>query len=718
MFLITVSNRYYSLVLDENAGKIISFFTKRGNLLSGIQPPLFTVRLRDEKGEKLEFSAIDSKNCSVKQNSSFCEMKFGDFTDKRLSVKVILNYSKDSPFIKWRVEVDCDSQIEWIEFPGLAIEDDFKEKGGNSKILWPYNEGVLVDSIADRMQHFAFKEPEYPSCGNYGMCPGMVSTPFIALLSRKGGLYLGAHDKKQNTHFVDFAPFEDGVRLYMRIYPGTAGGNYLSDYDTVMGIFEGDWYEAAEIYRSWFEKEKSKDFTPIKDNKNLPEWYSQSPVVVTYCVRGHHDTDVMTPNAMFPYINGLPIIEDIAQRLNSRILVLLMHWEGTAPWAPPYVWPPYGGEEELKKYIDALHAKGHLLGVYCSGLGWTQISNLTDYRMDAVFDDSGLGRVMCSSPNGTLPLSNICTAQRLGYDMCPAVEFTKKTLVSETEKMINSNIDYIQLFDQNHGGTPYFCYSKEHGHPAVPGRWQSEAVLEIMNRIKKININHKTIFGCESAASEVFIPEMLLNDNRFELNYMFGLPVPLYSYLYHEYINNFMGNQVIAEGVFKECITKNNLLYRMAYSFTAGDFLTIVINDEGKPQWAWGQSDFNPDHMPDEEKVYTLAKNMNLWRKSWALKYLHEGKMLKPIELCGISETEMETVSGMKYVMPLQTARYVSSDGDIGQIIVNFTEEALTFKINSSDSLLYRNPDNNGEKIEGEVTIEPLEVILIESKNI
>ena len=50
-------------------------------------------------------------------------------------------------------------------------------------------------------------------------------------------------------------------------------------------------------------------FTKIKDNKMLPDWYFESPVIVTYPVRGHKDMGDMTPNEFFPYTNGLKYID-------------------------------------------------------------------------------------------------------------------------------------------------------------------------------------------------------------------------------------------------------------------------------------------------------------------------------------------------------------------------------------------------------------------------
>ena len=132
--------------------------------------------------------------------------------------------------------------------------------------------------------------------------------------------------------------------------------------------------------------------------------------------------DDMRPNGFFPYINALPYIEEIAEATQARILALLMHWEGTAPWAPPYVWPPYGGEQAFNELRDALHRQGHLLGVYCSGFGWTYQSNLTDYNRIDEWNSGAVKEAMCAGPDGQIAISNICTGQRSGYDLCPASE--------------------------------------------------------------------------------------------------------------------------------------------------------------------------------------------------------------------------------------------------------------------------------------------------------
>mgnify|MGYP003312604601 CR=1 FL=1 len=155
------------------------------------------------------------------------------------------------------------------------------------------------------------------------------------------------------------------------------------------------------------------------------------------------------------------------------------------------------------------------------------------------YKDLKIEKIVCANTNGEIK-STICTAQRKGFDLCPATSGAKDLLIKEYNKICASNIDYLQALDQNHGGCPCFCYSDNHGHVPAPGRWQQEETNKMLESINKNGV----LFGCESAASEPFLKELKFSDNRFELNYYLGEAVPIYSYIFHEYVNNFMGNQI------------------------------------------------------------------------------------------------------------------------------------------------------------------------------
>jgi hypothetical protein len=210
--------------------------------------------------------------------------------------------------------------------------------------------------------------------------------------------------------------------------------------------------------------------------------------------------------------------------------------------------------------------------VYCSGFGYTLKSNLVDdYDCSEICEREGLTAGMCAGPDGKVAISRICPGQRKGYDICPASEVGHDILAKAYEPLFESGIDYAQILDQNHGGGQYFCYSREHGHPPVPGAWMTENMQSMLTEWNGKAGN--MLLGCESAAAEPFIGNMLMSDNRFELNYPFGKPVPAYAYIYHEYVRNFMGNQCGCP--FEPCV--DTLRYRLAYSFSIGDIMTLVL---------------------------------------------------------------------------------------------------------------------------------------------
>ena len=255
--------------------------------------------------------------------------------------------------------------------------------------------------------------------------------------------------------------------------------------------------------------------------------------------------------------------------------------------------------------------------------------------------------------------------------MCPSMEYTRKAMCGQVEKMTKAGIDYIQLLDQNHGGTSYFCYSRKHGHPPVPGRWQVEAMQELLKAVEKDS--GKVLFGCESAAAESYIPYLLFSDNRYNLCYHIGKPVPLYAYLYHRYINNFSGNQVCTGLWFDHQKSPDNILEHIAYSFCAGDMLTVVLNEDGKFLFNWGYRGMS--FLPDQEAVGTLIRNLNGWRKGRTGEYLHTGEMIPPYPVqCGKNHYAGRDGHD-RDIDKIHTSAWRSEGLTYGQFLVNYNKE-------------------------------------------
>jgi hypothetical protein len=154
---------------------------------------------------------------------------------------------------------------------------------------------------------------------------------------------------------------------------------------------------------------------PIRERADIPAWTQDFPVVVSYPVTGDgHHAEPTEPNEYSPFSAAMPALEKLGDALDSRLLVLPLHWEGTSPWLPPYVWPPLGGEEGLRDFIEKLHAQKHLFGLYCSGVAWTNDSTTGrgGYDRHEEFERDNLIRFMCKGPRGEYT-SLICTSKFL-----------------------------------------------------------------------------------------------------------------------------------------------------------------------------------------------------------------------------------------------------------------------------------------------------------------
>ncbi|MBQ9151950.1 MAG: hypothetical protein IJX72_06845 [Clostridia bacterium] len=679
----TVEFHHMTLSVDFPGGQIRSLVIHGQERLCA-PSPLFRLRLRDRAGDTAVFTAYDAGICRETADgavySNFRRACDGA-VQEGLSVRVFLTTEQGNA--AWRVSVAVEDHayfVEWVDFPLVTLPalSDNNKTGDGGQILYPYNEGVLISDAARRqMTDFRHFDSEYPSLGCYPMFPNMVCSQMQAYLWEDAGLYIGAHDPTRALKQIDFYEEAGGVTLLMRLYAGVDfGETFTMDYPIIWSAIDGRWESAAEIYRTWFSASLPSNVRKIKDNPRLPAWYGDSPLVISYPVRGIHDMDEMKPNALYPYTNALPLLASLREATESRLLVLLMHWEGTAPWAPPYVWPPFGGVENFNEFKSALHGQNDLLGVYCSGFGYTIQSNLiAEYNMQEEYDREELSRGMCAGPDGKVAISKICTGQRSGYDICPASEVGHDLLAKAYKPLFESGLDYVQILDQNHGGGQYFCYSRDHGHPPAPGGWMTERMQEMLTEWNEQAPG--MLFGCESAAAEPFIGNLQFSDNRFELNYMIGRPVPLYAYVYHEYLRNFMGNQVCCN----LDTSVDTLRYRLAYSFSVGDCMTLVLTPDGNLMNNWGTRDFQ--NVPDKEKALRLIRNLTRFYREAAKPYLHAGRMIPALPVDCADVSYLCRFVERDVILPaVLTSAWESDDGRRGQILVNPEDMEVTCTVN------------------------------------
>ena len=688
-------NKDDNIHFDEIKASFISFKHLNKELIYA-SLPLFSIKLRRMDNSSYIISSFDLKFKEKKDDTSF--IYIGDKIDVNLKVKLINNGLS----FKIKVKNKTSEVIEWVELPSFGLNPKLKdEDGGEGSVLFPFNEGSLVTNMRRRSRSpFPFIEPEYPSLGRYSIFPNMICSQFISYQLDDFGLYFGLHDPNRGTKHIDFKYEDNSLKIVTRVYSSkNYGEDYQTDFPLILKVFDGDVYKALDIYRNWLYKHLPEGTKKVINNTSLPKWYLNSPIIIATPIRGHKDTGDMSPNKLFPYENALPILEEYKKATNSPIMYLLMQYEGTAPWAPPYMFPPYGGKEMFDDFVKKIHQKHLYLGLYCSGFGYTVKSFIVPrYSQEEEFKSRHYKDILCSNSNGDIS-STIVSNIREGYDLCPAVKESKRLFVDEMDKLLNSGVDYVQALDQNHGGCSYFCYSSKHDHPPVPGQWQQIEVNKILDMLDKPK---KVLIGTESGASEPFIGKILFSDNRFNLNYYCGLPFPIYSYMYHEFLHNFMGNQICHTLSFEPY----NYTFRLAYSFIAGDNLTAVINDEGEISNSWCSK-----LITNKEVALNFFKELNGWKQYKGNKYFNYGKMIKPIEVKTNYKTFKCEDSTIINVLGVHTAAY-SFKGNKVQFIANYQLEETLVKLDK-EYKIYTNYLSDEFIISDTIKMEPLSAVMV-----
>ena len=675
---IMIRKSVYDAVLSGENGALVSFVHKAaGNrkeiLRKETNDALFVLRILRDDGSFSILSDRDAVCRVIRQEDQISVIadRFSGFPGLGVTVRIDaeeqgLAYTAD-------IENGTAHYIESFFCPCVYVSSKLRDNGGKGSIFSPREEGMLI--------HDARRIRALPVSGTNArdltdtFYPGYISMQYMAYLEGEAGLYVAAHDTAGIPKVIWPQPTDSGIWLCIGAFPCVAPEqSWRQPYPVVVRPVGGTWTDAAEEYRQFLESGSFPLPPKLRSNPKIPDWVYASPLEIVYPPRSVRGTGYMGPNEFFPYVQAVKYLDDLSEETESSVMALLPYWEGSAPWAPPFVWPPYGGEDMFDEFVEKMHASRHYVGLYCSGLHWTEHHNLVpEYDMTRYREVHGLTDAMCLYPDGAFierPAGNI----RTGFTMCCSCRQTRDIAMDQCQHILDAQVDYIQYFDQHHGGMAYPCYSKNHRHPPCFGVWNTHAMKALysgMNHLEAKNTGRHPVIGTEAGAADYYCGELYLNDLRWQSNLPMGEIVPAYSYVLHEYTVNYMGNQAGVDNWIERAANPDSILFALAFSFISGNALTLVLKSGGEIHYDWGLSWLHPG--PRQAPVKKLTRNLNAMRRGPANRFLIGGRMLPTPAFSQPGTFEMTRRDGSTYACgEVLSSCWQDENGEVIQLFANF----------------------------------------------
>ncbi len=282
-----------------------------------------------------------------------------------------------------------------------------------------------------------------------------LSMPWIGIQSGANFIYVGKHDEFFRIHnfSIGTGPRDSQSKLITTIgqYIALKKGEKLHCGDSVIAVFDGDWRDGSSFYKQWSQNTWYSDVPHVDWIKDMTGWQR--------IILKHQHGDVH-----FTY-SQLPEIYKHGQQYGINALLVFGWWKGCFDnHYPEYeADPALGGEEELKKAIEEIHALGGKVILYTNG-------NLIDVKTDYYKE---IGHRICSkdidgndyrehyrfSNNGT-------TLRNFGYKSfasgCHATDEWREKLAQNAKLKLGFGADAI-FYDQL-CGMYKLCFDDSHPH--------------------------------------------------------------------------------------------------------------------------------------------------------------------------------------------------------------------------------------------------------------
>ncbi len=600
-------------------------------------------------------------------------LKWRQAKGEGVEITATISLDKERPLSYWDIELEG--------FEGDKLKEVIYPRINNIKAF--SNEAVAMSNWTGRL----YKNPRQT---RKDLVMHRSSRPTMQLLALYGeepsGLYISSNDTNYLTKDF-YVEFEDNTTTYKMVYVlpiDATNTSFSSSYQTILGAFHGDWYDAAQIYRGWAlqqEWTKNSRLHSGKMNKWLPE------------------TDIWLWNRGRSN-NVLTEAADLKEYLGDYNVSVLWHWWHNGPYddAFPEYLPPREGRDSFVKAVAEAKAKGINMTPYMNSIQWGESRKS--------WKELNIEQYVARKADGSTHSQayNKFTGNAI-TPMCMSQEFWHEKYSDLCDTVVNDYGCTGVYMDQ--ACLSFRCYAENHGHTVGGGNYWVKNYHRLVERIREKTADANPILAGEGTGEEwlAYLDAFLTLESSGER--MSGMidyeNIPLFNAIYHEHaicFGNFGGFTYPPYDEFwpKEFRAPNTeTLLPATYN--------TQLRMEQARTFVWGVQpmvvnyhDFTRKARPVEMK---FIKELVAKRKEYK-EYLQYGKLLRAPKLADDHAQEIDIAQMSTYgyktkganlfphrkVVPmLYSSAWRNSEGNVLLTFVNISEESkpLSFTVNPSE---------------------------------
>ena len=684
IYLETAGDR---LGFERETGALVSFRRKAApeqEFIAQAQQPAFVIGYLDDLRQYRLLPSDRAGDVLVQRRSEGTETvlaaTYSRLDGCDLDVTCEVHAAANAPASRWRISMrnGAGLQIVDVQYPFVVCAYDLGGKPGSEAILLPHGIGRLIQPSSARGSRETWRlDPdswhawEFTALnGDFDHYPGTQFAQFMAYYNDRGGLYLACDDTQANVKRFRALQRPGGVRLGVaHVGDWPAPGERRLEYDTLLRGFDGDWYEAAELYRGWTLHQGWA--VPLHRRTDVPGWLLDSPAYITIRPQGVLDDGPVFPVEEFlPYEEKcLPLLDRLSQRLGAPLVTVLMGWERAASWVYPDCFPPVGGDESMARFGRASRERGWHTGSFCNGTRWVTGHLWNGYDGRDYYRERHGERGVCLEADGTPWREKWDQSWRPSYATCLGAEQTRQIAVDFVKRLIGWGMESIQFFDQNCGAATFACFAQAHDHPAMPGKWMAAAMTGIVGEFKaaaRAAGEDGVINSAESGVNEWCLPLFQETDMRVVPPGHSRDFVPLYQYLFHECI--------VIQGMMGHAPEPYHLPLRNAANCIYGEIPGAVMVGDGTllnrdtANWA----PWEPKVGSDDDAV-EMIRTVTALRRGPGKDFLVYGRMLRPAKVSGIEDVTWTHEGRTHHIPAVFHSAWLAPDGRAGVVLANWT---------------------------------------------